>query len=466
MLLPAHRSLLQKPLRGAGFLLTDPYLALYQQAAVLYSLRRVTPQATKAIRVRRDSDSVEKDIGFVGKDLNQQAIEDFGGKNLLGYTSDLSHSLWGATTSTVLVTHNKPDFQGGNNATQLDFSGTGVFSQTTNIKSDTYDQTKIIASIYIKGTAGETIKIETRSSGDYVKQASLTLNGSWQRIDNALAGVGDIGTTPNNTIFNLRKDPPNTVTSCLIFQPQVEISNTGQPTEYEPRLTGGASDCFIVNWYDQVGANDSVQNNVALQPKIYDVASGEVVKKNGNPAILFDGTDDNLVITNSTSLLSGLYNHNKFGELFNVFAADTAQNTANAHVFSNLTGTNSTGYANVYRFSGNPFIRTQIFRGVGGTNSMITNDFTPNDGLQKLYNASVRNTFSEKTNNVNGLTNASYNNPRSPSNATFDFRIGANGANGANFSGTVQELIIFNKNLTIEENTILHDDINAHYGIY
>ena len=427
--------------------------------------RRFSSNADKLMRVRLGSDNSELDIGFKNNVLDTQSLIDFGGYNLLGYTEDLSNSSWGVS-SNVSITHNKPDFEGGNNASQLDFSGTGVFTQTINIASDTYDQSKIISSIYIKGIAGETIKIETRASSDYVKQTSLTLNGSWQRIDNASANTADLGTTSSNTVFNLRRDPPNTVTSCLIYQPQVEISSTGSPTEYQPRLQGGASDCFVTTWYDQIGSNHATQTVATNQPKIYDVLTRDVTRENGKPAMLFDGTDDNLSIPNSQSLFTGLHKHNEFAELFGLFAPDTVQNTANAHVFSNITGSASTGYATIYRFSGNPFLRSIIFRGAGGTNSIVTNDFTPNDGLQKLYNAIVGDTFSEKTNNVNAVTNSSYNDQRSSSNATFDFRIGANGVNGDNYSGTIQELIIFNKNLTSEENNTLHNDINDHYSIF
>ena len=426
--------------------------------------RKLSSNASYAMRIRRASDDAELDVGFAGNSIDSKAIKDFGGYNLLGYTEDLSNSSW-SVTSNVLITHNKPDFEGGNNASQLDFSGTGLFTQTINVLSDTYDQSKITASIYIKGIAGETIKIETRASGDYVKQASLTLNGSWQRIDNASETGTDLGTTPNNTIFSLRRDPPNTVTSCLICQPQVEINNTGNVTDYQPRTAGGASDCFVTTCYGLAGQN-TIQTTEATQPKIYDVATGEVTKENGKPAMVFDGVDDNLGIPNSQSLVNGLHKHNEFGELFGLFAPDTAQNTNDAYIFSNSTGGSTVGYSTIYRYSGNSFIRSFVLRGVSGTHSMATNDFTANDGAQKLYNVTVGNNFSEKTNNVNGVTNLSYNSPRSSLGATYDFKIGASGASLDNYKGTIQELIIFNKNLTTKERTLLHSDINNHFNIY
>ena len=186
--------------------------------------------------------------------------------------------------------------------------------------------------------------------------------------------------------------------------------------------------------------------------------------------MVFDGVDHFLVITNSQSLVNGLHKHNEFGELFGLFAPDTAQNTNNAYIFSNSSGGGTVGYSTVYRYSGNSFIRSLILRGVPGTNSMATNDFTANDGAQKLYNVTVGNNFSEKTNNVNGVTNLSYNDPRSSSDATYDFKIGTSGASIHspldNYKGTIQELIIFDRNLTTKERALLHTDINNHFNIY
>ena len=96
--------------------------------------RKLSNYASYAKRIRRESDDAELDVGFAGNAIDKQAIKDFGGKNLLGYTEDLSNSAW-ATSPNVAITHNKTDLDGGNNASQLDFSDTGIFTQTINILS-------------------------------------------------------------------------------------------------------------------------------------------------------------------------------------------------------------------------------------------------------------------------------------------------------------------------------------------
>ena len=39
-------------------------------------------------------------------------------------------------------------------------------------------------------------------------------------------------------------------------------------------------------------------------------------------------------------------------------------------------------------------------------------------------------------------------------------------SSGYEFEGTLQEIIIFDRNLTTKERTLLHSDINNHFNIY
>jgi hypothetical protein len=278
MLLPAHRSPLQKPLRGAGLLPVDPYLALYQQAVVLYSLRKTTPQTTHAIRIRRDNDSVEQDIGFVGKDLDEQAIKDF----------------------------------------------------------------------------------------------------------------------------------------------------------------GGSSDCTIVKWYDQVGNNDSVQNNIALQAKIYDAVSGEVTKENGKPAGILDGVEDNIPILN----VAGRSNIDAY--------------FVNRHYLGNT----------IYPFGTNSI--------VGGTYGFVVQQnssstlITSNYGNPNLYKNKVLFAGTTRNNIYNflGQTQNIVNHQGVNVSSWDTFHFGNFPSNQFRFEGTLQEIIVFADNLTTAERQILHDDINNYYAIY
>lgn len=70
---------------------------------IAYSLRKVSSTATNCIRVRRDSDNTEQDIGFVGNDFDASAVSSFCGagngyvvkwynQGTTGATDDISQS--------------------------------------------------------------------------------------------------------------------------------------------------------------------------------------------------------------------------------------------------------------------------------------------------------------------------------------------------------------------------------------
>jgi hypothetical protein len=62
---------------------------------------------------------------------------------------------------------------------------------------------------------------------------------------------------------------------------------------------------FVTTWYDQSINNDAIQATAANQPKIVD--AGVLVEENGKPAVKFDGTDDFLKNTFSSSISQPTY---------------------------------------------------------------------------------------------------------------------------------------------------------------
>ena len=56
--------------------------------------RKLSSNASYAMRIRRASDDAELDVGFAGNSIDNKAIKDFGGYNLLGYTEDLTNPVW------------------------------------------------------------------------------------------------------------------------------------------------------------------------------------------------------------------------------------------------------------------------------------------------------------------------------------------------------------------------------------
>ena len=105
-------------------------LDTYSGAAAAYSLRRLrTAYTGDAIRVRRESDNTEQDIGFVGEDLNTSALTTFcsGTNGFVKTWYDQSGNARDATQSTaaqqpqivssgsVINLNSKPTLQFNNN---------------------------------------------------------------------------------------------------------------------------------------------------------------------------------------------------------------------------------------------------------------------------------------------------------------------------------------------------------------
>lgn len=96
-------------------------------------------------------------------------------------------------------------------------------------------------------------------------------------------------------------------------------------------------DGFVPKWYDQSGnTNDAVQTTALDQPKI--VAAGVVILKDGDPAMLFDGTD--FLVTGSRLITSGTF------ATFMVFATNDIAGSITQAVFGQHPGAATVGRIN------------------------------------------------------------------------------------------------------------------------
>ena len=408
--------------------------------------RKLSSNASYAMRIRRDSDDAELDVGFAGNSIDNKAIKDFGGYNLLGYTEDFTHSSWlkenyGSSGQVPVITANAAanPLTGEQNAARIDFdavnnNGISAIRQTT-----PYFQGEQLIEIYLKTIAGSGTKnFRMRmdsGQGAISKNFNVTENWAKYFIDVASSRT-------NVTGWSLRLRPltgTDTTASVYAYAPQWVQGSTSLP--YQPRLQGGASDCFVTKLYDQSGkGNDATETVVTNQPKVYDVATGDLTKENGKPAMVFDGVDDSLILINNGIIAT--------------------QPNSIATVAARKGGTNSADY---------------LFDGSNGRQILIINqnDYTLFSGLSIISSNSTDTNqhlflgqFGLTTDKlfIDSIEVASGN---AGSNNLGGMIIGASSSNNNHtLDGVIQEIIIFDQNLTTKERTLLHSDINNHFNIY
>ena len=420
---------------------------------VAYSIsRRLSSSADKLIRVRRASDNSELDIGFVSGILDTQALIDFGGKNLLGYTTDFSHSVW-KSQSGVSISQTNNFAPTGDNSWEIDFTNGAFVFQF--IDQDISSVQNVVFSIYVKGVAGESINISITNSTNTISNPH-TFNGDWQRV-NIMA---DFQTDLNGNIDSLRGAVGKRSLASGFFETaawQFEIEST--PTSYESRSAGGASDCFVTTWYDQIGSNHATQTVSTNQPKIYDVLTGDVIRENGKPAMVFDGSASHLELVNNNlhSNTNGLFVTsvlksnvvNNFDVIIGKYGLNNNRvwrlETNRAVVQSDPTSFNSVEATDSSQFSLD-------------TNQMIASlNWDPNSPVQI-----------HKNNVVKSIANTSVSAlPSSDVNVLIGGSFGQNGSTPTSLlNGQLQEIVIFNRSLDNNTSLKLVSDINDHYGIF
>ncbi len=407
--------------------------------------RKLSSNASYAMRIRRASDDAELDVGFAGNSIDNKAIKNFGGYNLLGYTEDLTNPIWvvGRTGNfPILVSSGITAPDGTSTAFNVRMSLEGATGA-----GDILDFKQNIATIAGKNY---TSSFYLRSGDGVLKNLAffnvignfyqITIGTEWQKYE--------FTNTSNSTVlgalrFRLQGNSTDNLVNLEVWHPQAEIGSSA--TQYQPRLAGGASNCFLTTLYDQSGkGNDANQTVVTNQPKIYDVATGEVTKENGKPAMVFDGVDDNIGIAN----VAGRSNIDAY--------------FVNRHNPS-LNSNNSAATRYIYPS-----------RNIGGTYGFVvqkgsnSTTITSNYGSPNFYKNNILfvGTTRDDIYEFLGQTQNVVNHKGANVTSWDSFNFGGFTTNTFYFEGTFQEIIIFDRNLTTKERTLLHSDINNHFNIY
>jgi len=210
-------------------------------------------------------------------------------------------------------------------------------------------------------------------------------------------------------------------------------SNDGTVVGSPALFSGQGFDAYVTTLYDQSGnGRDATQATAASQPQI--VADGVVVTdSNGNPAMLFDGTDDSLV-TASFSAAQPITTFVKFS--YTVASNAVFDGTgANRHLLDETGG------------------NWRIFAGAGLVGGAV--DTNENVGAA-LYNSTSSSLY------INGSSQVSGNAGTQGINAGL--RLGTNNGSADPLNGSLSEFALYASDKSSDRASI-EANIAARYGI-
>ena len=421
-----------------------------------FSIARALSSFSSPLQIRRGSDSAVLNVGYPGGVIDEQAIKNFGGYNLLGYTEDLTNGFYLKSRASISLVNN------------ITVNGNNVFdfSELTTDKDEHYLQATLnnlgnnvlyTVSAIVKSNTRSKVRVGMFMPGHGVAVQHFNLaNGTIidtndpQNIASSIEPFGSDGfykisltmmsgtntlVKPQIVILNNNNTPTYVGNGKGLFISSLQVEANQLPTTYQPRTAGGASDCFVASY----------QNVSDEQPKIYDVLTGEMVKENGKPAIMFDGLNDNVEIPNVAG--------NSVIDAYFVNRHDDTSTTAidnEVYLYPTGNGAGNFGF-------------------VGSKNSTLVDLNSSSYGSPSLYknNLELFPTNRGEVYSLLGQTQNIVNHQRATTSNWTEYKYGRYDSGGGifHFEGTLQEIIIFKRVLSNDERNRLHNDIMDFYKI-
>lgn len=423
------------PRAGGFFGLLDEFTG----ASAAYSLRKLSKDATNAVRVRRSTDGVEVKVAFDSDNTisNNSPITNVSGEPARSLTLG---STWVKITGSAGVETFSP-------LGSLNVQGTYstpyriYFSLGETVPSGT----TLNFSAYVNSVTGSAWSVFPAESDN-----SIAISGS-------PLSVSGTGTLSGSFVLNADSDriilENSTGSEDIAFNYGVSVSasvgDTAATTLGAFLSEASSPDLHVVTWYDQSGnSKDAPQPTQSDQPRIA-IGGSILVDANGKPRITFDGTGDDLNLPDVISSINS-------ATAFNVCEQNWTSGTEVGLALSRTTSASRRFYlpartANGWFFSyGNDFdaIANQIANSSEADNdqhlfSAVAGSSTAKaylDGVEKVSVASVDQYNSQS---VGGI--GSHN-------------------GGNNWTGDISEIIVYDSDQTASFADI-NSKIKTYYNI-
>ena len=445
-------------------------LDTYSGAAAAYSVFKLSSTATNSLRARRQHDSAELDIGFVGDTLDTAALEAFtnsifenalefdGVNDNVSFTAiakpalsnGLCFGFWVNFSSTPNFEYILGDSTNGNqwfrwnNSTSATFRSRSAGAATTTfsfpaISTSTWYYIAVslnggVNEMWINGTkyTGDTDNYDNENisfdrigegSGAYgqfildelfVKtESSLTQQNVDDLYNGGLGATATSVIASPNVYYKFNESGTDTTAVDASGNSNNGTLNNFPASGMWVSHPGGNYDAFVTTYYDQSGnSSNFIQASAANQPMI--VNAGVVVTSGGVPAVKFDGINEYL--SNTVDL---------FGEarLDQFFLTDTDGDTA--YIFPNSS---ITSYYGMIAYDGN-------------TSTVTT---SPSYGSPSLYQNGVPINVTNRTtvyNDTNGRKVISH--IDAVTSIWAEYRFGFWSAGILNFGGKLSALVAY-----------------------
>ena len=445
-------------------------LDTYGGASAAYSVFKLSSTATNSLRARRQHDSAELDIGFVGDTLDTAALEAFtnsifenalefdGVNDNVSFTAiakpalsnGLCFGFWVNFSSTPNFEYILGDSTNGNqwfrwnNSTSATFRSRSAGAATTTfsfpaISTSTWYYIAVslnggVNEMWINGTkyTGDTDNYDNEnisfdrigeSSGAYgqfildelfVKtESSLTQQNVDDLYNGGLGATATSVIASPNVYYKFNESGTDTTAVDASGNSNNGTLNSFPASGMWVSHPGGNYDAFVTTYYDQSGnSSNFIQASAANQPMI--VNAGVVVTSGGVPAVKFNGINEYL--SNTVDL---------FGEarLDQFFLTDTDGDTA--YIFPNSS---ISSYYGMIAYSGN-------------TSTTTT---SPSYGSPSLYqngvpiNVTNRNTVYNDTNGRKVISHID-----AVTSIWPEYRFGFWSAGILNFGGSMSALVAY-----------------------
>jgi hypothetical protein len=431
-------------------------------ASAAYSLRSLTGDEPRAVRIRRDGDNEERD--FTTAEIETEAADWTNGKQETTLPAELPSTSSSITGFTISGTSDASSGTYTTDGTLL--NGKLFFKKTgANDEQVRYDGSKWLI---WDDDEGEAYWIPTNNQ-DTEFPWDVT---SWQVGSGGggpVAFSSFVGGNPDNSAaaaYSLRKvksdytgpavrirRESDDIDADVAFDTNDTVSNDSIVTEV---ISGNQStlqafisgtNAAVAIWYDQSGnSKNATQTTDANQPLIAE--SGSLHTDDGKPALKFNGTSHRLELSAKATIANT--------SIFSAFRSNNnTQDSVLFHLAVNASNAVSIGL-------GDLATRTELGSRlrVGGSNVVEVGDNTFTSTSQSLLSyiasSSAAKMFvdsTEETNTVQARTSGG------------NSRIGGRGDDDKFFNGDISEIILFDSDQTNNRFKI-ESNINNHYTIY